>query len=56
VKALAVSNRNLKRSFVGNDDKHFAQTVLEHRAPPAHFQMALDFGPKAGVDITIDEI
>jgi hypothetical protein len=45
VKALAVSNRNLKRPFIGNDDKHFAQAVLKDRAPPAHFQMALDFGP-----------
>lgn len=51
VKTLAVSNRNLKRPFVGNDDKHFAQTVLKDGAPPAHFQMALDFRPKAGVDI-----
>jgi hypothetical protein len=56
VKTLAVSNRNLKRPFVCNDHKHLAQTVMQHGAPPAHFQMALDFCLEAWVDIAIHEI
>jgi hypothetical protein len=56
VKTLTVSNRNLERPFVSNNHQHLAQTVMEDRAPPAHFQMALDFRPKVGVDIAIYEI